>query len=125
MGHDMAEGQPETEKLGVFVSYSREDIAFADQLVVTLELAGFAPTIDRVGIHGAEAWQEKLGQLIREADTVVFVLSPASAVSKVCAWEVEQALAMGKRIIPVLARPLGDVAAPPALATLNYIFFYA
>lgn len=48
------------EKLGVFISYSRDDIAFADQLVATLELAGFAPTIDRVGIHGAENWEEKL-----------------------------------------------------------------
>jgi len=109
----------------VFISYSREDLAFADQLVVTLELAGFAPTIDLVGIHGAEKWEEKLGTLIGEADTVVFVLSPASARSKVCAWEVEQAAALGKRIIPVLCQPLGGVAPPPALAALNYIFFYA
>jgi len=119
-------GQPpsDTENLVVFVSYSREDLAFADQLVVTLELAGFAPTIDRVGIHGAEKWREKLGTLIRESDTVVFVLSPASASSEVCAWEVEQAVAMGKRIIPVAARPLDGIPPPPELATLNYIFFY-
>ena len=121
----MAEANREADKLGVFISYSRDDIALADQLVVTLDLAGFAPTIDRVGIHGAEDWQAKLGALIREADTVVFVLSPASATSKVCAWEVEQAQAMGKRIIPVLCRPLDGAAPPPALAQLNYIFFYA
>jgi len=119
----MAEPQREANKLAVFISYSREDLAFADQLVVTLELAGFAPTIDRVGIHGAEQWEAKLGTLIGEADTVVFVLSPASARSKVCAWEVEHAAALGKRIIPVVCQPLGGVAPPPALAALNYIFF--
>ena len=79
----------------------------------------FDPMIDRHGIHGAEDWQEKLGALIREADTVVFVLSPTSAVSKICAWEVDQAVAHGKRIIPVLCRPLGEVRAPLVLAALN------
>ncbi len=121
----MSETSRDPEKLRVFISYSREDLGFADQLVVTLELAGFVPTIDRVGISGAEAWQDKLGTLIRESDTVVFVLSPASAQSRVCGWEVDEAVAMGKRIIPVLARPLGEVAVPTALAALNYIFFYA
>ena len=37
-------------KLRVFISYSRDDLDFADQLVIGLELAEFAPTIDRQGI---------------------------------------------------------------------------
>jgi len=115
----------DAEKLGVFISYSRDDLAFADQLDVALELAGFAPKLDRHGIHGAENWQEKLLTLIREADTVVFVLSPSSAKSDICGWEVERAVELGKRIVPVMCRPLGAVAAPQALATLNYIHFYA
>lgn len=121
----MTQSQRERDRLAVFVSYSRTDLAFADQLVVTLELAGFSPTIDRIGIHGAEKWEEKLGTLISEADTVVFVLSPSSAQSKVCAWEVEQAVKLGKRIIPVVCTPLRDIAPPPALSELNYILFYA
>ena len=63
-------------KLKVFISYSRHDLEFADQLVAVLELQGFVPIIDRKGIHGAEKWEERLGQLILEADIVVFVLSP-------------------------------------------------
>ena len=120
----MADSVAQAEKLGVFISYSRDDLTFSDQLVTTLEFAGFDPRIDRHGIHGAENWQEKLGALIREADTVVFVLSPSSAVSEMCAWEVEQAVALGKRIIPIVCRPLAGAAAPAALAALNYIFFY-
>jgi hypothetical protein len=120
----VAESVAQAEKLVVFISYSRDDLTFSDQLVTTLEFAGFDARIDRRGIHGAENWQEKLGTLIREADTVVFVLSPSSAVSKICAREVEQAVALGKRIIPVVCRPLDGAAAPPALAALNYIFFY-
>lgn len=112
-------------KLRVFISYSREDLAFADQLVVGLELTGFEPTLDRHGISGGEAWERRLGALIREADTVVFVMSPASAASKVCAWEVGEAARLNKRIIPLLCQPLAEVSPPPQLRELNYIFFYA
>ena len=79
------------KKLKVFISYSRRDLAFADQLVAVLEFQGFDIIIDRKGIYGAENWEKRLGQLILAADTVVFVLSPDSAVSKTCAWEVEEA----------------------------------
>jgi TPR repeat protein len=63
--------------------------------------------------------------LISEADTVVFVLSPTSARSEICAWEVEEATRLGKRILPVNCRPLEGTSPPPRLRALNYIFFYA
>lgn len=112
-------------KLNVFISYSRADLDFADQLDAALDLTGFESTMDRQGISGGEEWQSRLGHLIRDADTVVFVVSPDSASSKVCAWEVEEAARQSKRIIPVCCRPLGGESAPPQLAQLNYIFFYA
>ena len=115
---------PEATKLKVFISYSRDDLDFADQLAAALQIAGFDPTIDRQGISGGEAWQQRLGNLILEADTVVFVLSPSSARSEVCAWEVEEAAKHSKRILPVLARPLGDAQPPARLQDLNYMFFY-
>ena len=112
------------ERLRVFVSYSRVDLDFADQLVIGLEFAGFAPTIDRHGISGGEDWKLRLGNLIRETNTVVFVLSPASAVSDICAWEVHEAARNGKRIIPILCRPLEGNAPPRQLSDINYIYFY-
>jgi hypothetical protein len=112
-------------KLKVFISYSRRDLEFADQLAAVLESQGFQPTIDRKGIYGAERWEERLGQLILEADAVVFVLSPDSAASPVCAWEVEEAARRGKRIVPVLCRPLEGAQPHRLLRDLNYIYFYA
>jgi hypothetical protein len=44
--------------------------------------------------------------------------------SETCAWEVGEAIRLGKRIIPVLSRPLHGVTPPPQLADLDYIFFY-
>jgi WD40 repeat protein len=114
-----------TDQLKVFISYSRDDLEFADQLVAALKLCGFVPTLDRHSISGGEAWKQRLGALMLEADTVVFVLSPASVRSEICAWEVEEADRLGKRILPVLSGPLGDTSAPDRLGGINHIFFYS
>lgn len=120
----MPEPAAMADKLKVFISYSRDDLRFADQLGAALDATGFESLIDRHGISGAEDWKKRLGDLIRDADTVVFVLSPSSAKSDICAWEVDEAARLKKRIIPVLCKPLEDAAPPEQLATLNYIFFY-
>ena len=101
---------PDKGKLRVFISYSRDDLYFADQLDAALDACGFECVIDRQGISGGEDWKRRLGNLIGEADTVVFVLSPASAHSEICAWEVQEAAQLGKRILPVNCRPLEGAA---------------
>src|SRR6516162_1249453 len=111
-------------KLRVFISYSREDLNFADQLDAALSTYGFECLVDRHGISGGEDWKRRLGDLISEADTVVFVLSPSSAHSEICDWEVEEAARLNKRILPVNWRPLEGVSPQPRLRERNYIFFY-
>ncbi len=112
-------------KLKVFISYSREDVAFADQLASALRLCGFEPFVDRHSMAGGEVWQRRLGNLIVDADTIVFILSPASASSEVCGWEVDESVRLNKRILPVLCRPLLGATSPSSLRQLNYIYFYA
>jgi hypothetical protein len=52
------------------------------------------------------------------------VLSPSSARSEICDWEVEKAARLNKRVLPVNCRPLEGESPPPRLRELNYIFFY-
>jgi TIR domain len=111
-------------KLHVFISYSRDDLNFADQLDAALSSYGFECLIDRHGISGGEDWKRRLGNLISEADTVVFVLSPSSARSPICDWDVEEAAGLNKRILPVICRPQEGATPPPRLRELNYVFFY-
>jgi TPR repeat protein len=115
---------PDRGKLRVFISYSRDDLEFADQLDAALNACGFECIIDRQSIAGGEGWKRRLGNLIMEADTVVFVLSPTSARSEICAWEVEEAARLGKRILPINCQPLRAAGPPPRLRELNYIFFH-
>ena len=108
----------------VFISYSRSDLAFADELVAALGMsAEFEIVFDRMGIGHGEEWRERLGRLIVECDTVVFIVSPDSISSEICAWEIEEARRLSKRIIPVLWRAVDFSKAPAGLSAINAVPF--
>ena len=111
-------------KLKVFISYSRRDCsAFALDLLAGLELVGFAPFLDRHDIAAGEDWEARLSGLIQASDTVVYVISPEAVTSSRCAWEIEKAIALAKRIIPVVAIAAAEGEVPAKLKQINYIFF--
>jgi TIR domain len=113
------------ERPKIFISYARADgSALAEELVTGLELTGFEPSLDRHNIAAAEDWEARLGALIQSADTVVFILSPAAIRSERCAWEVERAAELGKRLIPVQGKAVPGAEVPERLRRLNYIFFH-
>ena len=117
-------GERREEKLKVFLSYARDDLEFADQLVAALDAFGFEPLIDRHGISAGEDWKRRLGALIAEADTVVFLLSPSALRSAMCDWEIGETDRLSKRLLPVVIKALGDTPVPERFQELNYIFFY-
>ena len=66
-----------------------------------LEVAGFAPFLDRHDIVAGEDWETRLGGLIEQSDTVVFVVSPEAVKSERCVWEVDRTIELSKRLLPV------------------------
>src|SRR6476620_4479335 len=114
------------EKLKVFISYSRRDSAeFADELVAGLELAGFAPFLDRHDIAAGEDWEARLRGLIEQSDTGVFVVSPEAIKSDRCVWEVDKTLALSKRLLPVINIAVPDNLIPEKLSRLQFVRFDA
>jgi formylglycine-generating enzyme required for sulfatase activity len=112
------------EKLKVFISYSRRDsTAFADELVAGLEVAGFAPFLDRHDIAVGEEWEARLGGLIAQSDTVVFVVSPEAVKSERCVWEVDRTVELSKRLLPVIFKPVPDHDIPEKLRRLQFVRF--
>lgn len=77
---------------------------------------------DTDDILPTEEWRTRLEQLIADSDTVVFLLSPRSASSDVCRWEVEHAAALNKRIAPIVIEEVAPELIPPRLARPNFIF---
>ncbi len=106
----------------VFLSYSRKDRERAQRIADVLRERHFGVFKDTDDILPTEEWKERLEQLIAEADTVVFLLSPQSAESEVCAWEVEHAATLNKRIAPIVIEETDSKYIPPMLARLNFIF---
>ena len=111
------------QKLKVFISYSRRDTDFADGLVAALEACGFEPFVDKHDIAPGEPWEERLGRLIHSADTVVFAISPDAIASQRCAWEVQKAEELGKRLLPIVVKQVEEADTPERLKRLNYVFF--
>ena len=115
---------PDIHSLRVFISYARSDASdFAEELLVALEAAGFDPFLDRHDISGGEDWEARLTDLLKQADTVVYVLTPASVRSDRCKWEIECAASLSKRVIPVVAVDVAEAETPEPLRRLNYVFF--
>jgi len=76
-------GERKAQRIKVFISYSRVDEAFADELRLGLEDKDYAVEIDKQSIRLGEEWKARLGKLIAGCDTVVFVLPPDSARSPI------------------------------------------
>jgi len=111
------------DKPRIFVSYSRKDTDFAQELVAGLKIAGFEPYFDKHDIAAGEEWEARLNNLIEQADTVVYIISPDSVASQRCTWEVERTEQLKKRLLPVIWRSVEEALVPERLKRLNYVFF--
>jgi hypothetical protein len=118
----VAEGKHQS-RAKIFISYSRKDIAFVNQLDAALKARGFEPLIDRTDIYAFEEWWSRIEALIARADVVVFVLSPDAVGSDVALREVAFAASLNKRFAPIVYRRVDDKQVPEPLAKLNFIFF--
>lgn len=86
----------------------------AEQMEVWVDWEDIPPSVD---------WMKQIQKGIEEADAFVFIISPDSLASKVCAEELHHGVQNGKRIIPIIARETDPSTTPPTLSHLNWIFF--
>ena len=107
----------------VFISYSRRDKAFVQKLNDALDNAGVHAWVDWEGIELASDWMATITNAIQGSDAFLFVISPDSVKSKVCADELEIALKLNKKLIPVLYRePTRDLPLHERLAATNWVY---
>lgn len=105
-------------KAKVFISYARADGASAAaQLRAQLMRAGYTVWRDIEDMQGGLEWVEQLRAALREVDAVIVLLTPSSAASKWVGREWDNALALRKRVIPLLIQ---DCDIPDELRRLQY-----
>ena len=106
----------------VFISYARKDQPFVRTLCAALEARQRDAWVDWEGIAPTAAWLSEIKAAIDAADTFVFVISPESLASEVCALELDHAVQHNKRLVPLVRREAEGRPVPAALARLNWIF---
>ena len=111
-----------SEQANVFISYSRRNKDFVQQIHSALEATGREVWVDWESIPVAGDWWQEIQLGIELADTFLFVLSPDSVASKVCGQEIEEALKHNKRLVPLVFEEVPPEQVHPELARLNWIF---
>ncbi|MEQ9622173.1 toll/interleukin-1 receptor domain-containing protein, partial [Coleofasciculus chthonoplastes] len=105
----------------VFISYADEDRATMEKIRRSLRQESITVWTNTTDIQTGEAFEEAIKRGIEQADNVVYLLSPDSVMSDFAQRELEYALSLNKRIIPVLVREIPPEKVPSAVRDLHYI----
>ena len=109
-------------KLKVFVSYSRAQVDFADELALALEDKGYEILIDRHGISKGEPFEKRLEAMILACDMIVSILTDEYATSPACQWEVQVGAQLNKRFLVVTPhKPSDNIVLPQQLSEIDWI----
>src|SRR5919202_1951329 len=105
----------------VFLSYADEDRTTMEKIRNSLRRESITVWTNRTDIQTGEAFDEAIKRGIEQADNLVFLLSPDSVNSTYCQRELDLAVSLHKRIIPVLVRSTEPNQVPSVLPELQYI----
>jgi hypothetical protein len=103
------------------MSYSRKDRDAIVAMVTALRAAGQDVWVDLEDIAPSTVWMDQIRTAIANADPVVFVISPDSVASQVCGIELQYAVDLSKRIVPVVIRDTPMEAVPAPLPDINWL----
>ncbi|MFB2895498.1 TIR domain-containing protein [Aerosakkonemataceae cyanobacterium BLCC-F50] len=105
----------------VFISYADEDRAIMEKIRNSLRRESITVWTNKTDIQTGEAFDEAIKRGIEQADNLVFLLSPDAVKSSYCQRELDLAVSLNKRIIPVLVSQTDPDQVPIALHSLQYI----
>jgi hypothetical protein len=105
----------------IFVSYSRQDEAFARRIALDLEHLGADVWLDIKDISAGEKWSTAIQKALQQADVMLVIISPASIASTNVEDEWQYFVDQKKPIIPIRWKP-ADIHFQ--LSRVQYIDFY-
>jgi WD40 repeat protein len=105
--------------VSVFIAYWRPDREIVQELAQALETHQIRVKGDWQ-LSPGEPYAELLDSWIENASSFVFVLTPESLQSVECRRELDYAIRLGKRLAPVLHRPVKLEDIPPAVRGIHW-----
>ena len=104
----------------IFMSYSRRELGFVDDLVSKLEGEGYFVWLDYRALIPGSPWKGQIAKGLDDADTVLLVVSKASLASKYVALEWQHFLDTHQRVILLIFEA---VDLPPELEKFEWVDF--
>ena len=105
----------------VFLSYAHEDRETMEKIRRSLRGEGITVWTNITDIQTGEEFSAAINRGIEQADNLVYLLSPDSVNSTFCQQELDLAVSLNKRVIPILVRKTDLMQVPSALQDLHYI----
>lgn len=106
-----------------FISYSRNNIAFARLLMEAFEKNKIQAWIDWQDIPPSADWLAEVYEAIEQSDAFIFIISENSVISEICSLEIKHAVENNKRLIPIVVNEVEPAKVPVPLNNLQWIFF--
>jgi WD40 repeat protein len=105
----------------VFISYSDLERETMEKIRNSLRRESLTVWTNKTDIQTGEDFQSAIDRGIEQTDNLVYLLSPDSVQSEYVRKELEYAVSLNKRIIPVLVRETPADEIPKALQGVQYI----
>jgi len=108
-------------KPNLFISYSRREVGFVDQLATHLEMEGYNLWLDYRSLVPGKPWEEQIYQGIMNSNVILLVVSKASIASDNVEFEWRRVLKeKNKRVILLIFEA---VDLPPELEQFEWVDF--
>jgi hypothetical protein len=104
----------------IFISYSRREVGFVDDLTYKLEEAGFKVWLDYHSLVPGTPWADQIQKGIDESNVALLVISKDAIVSKYVAEEWHRVLNDKERVVMVIFEA---VSLPPELKKYEWVDF--
>jgi hypothetical protein len=101
--------------LQVFISYSRADLRYVENLAREFRCAGITTWVDVENLQPGDRWEPAIRAAIRSSQAFVFCISPLSVASGNTFTELNAALSLGLIIFPLMIEPTPIDSLPEAL----------
>lgn len=103
----------------VFISYSHTDAGFVEKIAGILSDLNIQYFRGIKNINWGEAIPSRVNEELRKSIAILVVISPGSLRSQWVPYEIGQASALGKRVLPFLTHP--SIEAPLYIRHLNFV----
>ena len=105
----------------VFISYVQDDRSVKDEVYHHLLQAGLTVWTDTTDIQSGQDFEVAIQRGIEQSDSMVYLISAASIKSDYCQQEIETALTLNKRILPMLIEDIDLSLLTDTLRKIQFI----